>query len=67
MEKMVEFSTDSLRTAHHGYAAKLARTVVHGLGTRHWRMLDVVLEIARDEEIHPSIAVVVAKSRASRP
>lgn len=67
MEKMVEFPADSLRAAHHGHAAELAGSVVNGFGSRHWKLLDIVFEITCDEEIQPTIAVVVAKGRAGGP
>src|SRR5215471_7466109 len=64
---MVALAWQSARSAHHRKAVKLAEGKRHAAIVRLRLMIQVVMHVSGNEQVKPSIAVIVAPSRAVRP
>ena len=64
---MVALSLETARAAHYARAVVLAGTGIHARGAWNRRILHIKFEIAGNEEIQPSIAIVVAKRCSGGP
>src|SRR5271168_3862291 len=64
---MIALPLQPARAAQSVHPTKLAVAQTNGLRSRIRRMADVVVNIPGDEEVEPTVPVIVSKRRSSRP